>query len=538
MNRFFSLLLGFTLTAIATNAQKATDLNKAVVNVITYNGEGKIIGNAYGFYAGATGEVIAPYEPFRGAVRADIINWQGQTATAQRIIGASSAYDLVRFSTDAPLKKLVGLELATTHAVKDQQLQVAYYTTDKKAAPVATTITAADLYNNHYYYETTTANENQFFGCPVLNTEGKAVALVQKNVQKDATTACAIDINFAAELSTQAVSAFDKDLNEILIPKQIPADNEEAAFSYVFMQLHSQTDPNMALTAASDFINAYPMNTRIYGERATFYANQGDYALADSDLQKAISMGGDNLSEAYHALSLLMYNKVLAHPATAADGTPADDPYPAWTMQTALQNVQQAYSSNPLPIYLHQEGNVLLALEQYREAYEKYMAYNEAAPSSQGYYQAAKALQAAGGENAEVLALMDSVVNLQPTPYTAEAAPYLIERASLLSDAGQHRRATKDYNEYEKLVGTRNLNAYFYYLRMQSEIGSHMYQQALDDAATAISRATTAQEKGEYQFERGCLYLRLNMKAEAREDLQNAAAQNVEGAAEILQKIK
>lgn len=511
MKRILTLIIIATATIVAF-AQKPTDLNKAVINVITYDATGKILHNSYGFLLGTEGEAVAAFQTFKGAASADIINWQGQTSHVKRIIGASSEYDLVRFTTDISTKKLVGLEPATNFIPKGQPAQVAFYTTAKKTTPDTATVTAADLYNEDYYYELTTPNEERFFGCPVLDAEGHVVALVQKNVQKDATAACAIDINFATALTVNTMSIFNADLNAINIPKLLPLTSEDDAYSYVYMLIHAQTDPNLVLPVTDDFIEAFPTNAKIYGDRATFFANKADYAAADEEIKKGLALGTGNRAELLNTQSVLMYNKVLA------GGT---DTYPAWTLDTALLAAEQAADVDRLPIYVLQQGQVLFTLQRYKEAYERFAEVNKSeVANSQTFYFAANALERAEGDEAEIVALLDSAVSHLRKPYDADAAPYLLARAQHLDNAKQPRRAVMDYNEYEDIIGSNNLSAYFYYLRMQAEIGSHMYQQALDDATIAINRAQTSSEKADYLFERGCLQLQVGLTEESINSLE------------------
>lgn len=493
-----------TVLALVTYAQKPADLNKAVVRVITYDAAGDTLHQSYGFLLGAEGEIVAPYSAFKGAHSATIVGWQGQTASVQRIIGANSDYDLVRATTDIALKKLCYLQPAQTHASKDQQAQVAVSANGaKKSLPVAATITAAEAYGAHYYYEVSVLNEPRFFGCPVLDAEGRVVAVVQKNVQKDATTACAIDIAFATDLAVSTMSIFSSDLNAIAIPKLIPLSSEEDAYSYVYMLLHSSTNNNVVIPAVSDFIAAFPANDKIYGDRATYYAAQGAYEQAEQDLLAGIALGGESLAELYNVQSVLMYNKVLSGGA---------DLWPAWTLDSALSAAEKAYETAPLPIYLLQQGQVLYTQQKYEEAYHKFEAVNASSiATSQTFYFAVNALERAGGDDDRVIALLDSAVSRLATPYTAEAAPYLLARAQHLDNAAQHRRAVLDYNEYERIIGPRNLKAYFYYLRMQAEIGAHMYQQALDDAESAIVRTQDNDEKADYLFELACLQLQVGL---------------------------
>lgn len=500
-----NILLLTLACGMTAYAQKPADLNKAVASIITYDAKGNVLNSTNGFFIGESGEVIAPYQAFKSAVRADVINWQGQQSQVLRVVGASSSYDLIRVTTDVPTKKLNYLTASSTPATQGQTLQLPYYTTEKKALPESTTITSASPWNNHYYYEVSAPNEERFVGCPVLDANNQVMAMIQKNVLKDATTACAIDVNFALDLNTSALSIFSNDLNDVLIPKLVPTTNEDDAFSYVYMMLHSQLAPEFVLTASDDFIAAFPNNAKIYAERAIYQAARGNYAEADADLNKGIALGGSALGDLYNTRSSLMYNKVIN-----AEG--GNDAYPAWTLESALESSRQAYATSPQPIYLIQEGHVLFSMQKYQEAYEQFQKVNASElANAQSFYYAANALEHANGEESQIIALLDSCVTHLKTPYNADAAPYIFARAQRLDNAGQHRRATADYNEYEKIIGPSNLNAYFYFLRMQSELGSRMYQQALDDIATAIIRAASTDEKKEYLYQQAVLQLQVKL---------------------------
>lgn len=502
MKRTLTLIL-FTLTAIITFAQKPADLNKAVFNIFTYDTNGQLITNAYGFFVGRDGDGIAPYQVFKGAARAEVINWQGQRAEVLRILGASATDDLVRFTTDIPTKKLISLITADAPAQRGQQLQLAFYTTDKKALPTPTNVTAADPYNGHTYYEITAPNEEQYFGCPILNAAGQAVAIVQKNVQKDATTACAIDVNCAMNLTNNSLSAINKELTAIHIAKQIPTTSEDDAFSYVYMMLRSQQDSALVITATEDLLTTYPNNAKILAERANFQVNHGNYAAADADLNRAIALGGESLSEIYNTQSNLMYINVL---------NGKGELWPAWTLDTALDAAQKAYSTQNLPIYLLQQANILTAQEKYDEALEKLQTVNASEIANhQTFFLAADILQRNGGEKADIIALLDSAIVRLPEPHTIEAAPYILAYADYLDNAGFSRRAALSYIEYEKLVGSSNLDANFYYVRMQAEQRSKLNQQALDDGATAIARAKTGEEKFGYLYAQATLQLLLGL---------------------------
>ena len=108
--------------------------------------------------------------------------------------------------------------------------------------------------------------------------------------------------------------------------------------------------------------------------------------------------------------------------------------------------------------------------------------------------------------------MMDSVINNLPTPLTPATAQYLLERARRLEKAGQYRKAVFDYNQYETVVGPKNLNAYFYFIREQAELKAHMYQQALDDIRTA---AILSPEDPNYKIEEALILLQTGLYKEA-----------------------
>lgn len=542
MKKFIAIIIT-AIAALGAAAQKPIDMNKAVVNLIAYDANGNVLNNSYGFLyapANSEGNVVAAFHAMKGAHRAEIIDWKGQRAEVTKILGASSEYDLVKMSTNLNMKKGISLWNEQQTASKDETLSLAYYTTDKKALPLTTTVTAADAYNDHYYYELTLPNEEKFFGCPLINAAGQVVAVVQKNVQKDAASACAIDVNFVQDFSIKAMSAINTDLNAINIAKALPDDAGEVR-SFLYLLLHSTQNPALVESMTNDYLSRSDADPRVYGERATYYANRGEYAKADNDLKDGISKvqktNNDNareqLAELLNTQSVLMYDKVLRY-------NTQNDPWTTWTLETALQSSQQAIATNPMPAYQLQQGQVLFSLEKYKEAYDDFCAVNATdIANHQTFYYAATTLDRLGGEESAVIALLDSAVSRLNTPYTEEAAPYLLERAQHLVNAQLYRKATADYNEYEKIIGPSNLNAYFYYLRMQSEIGSRMYQQALDDAHAAIVRAANDEERCEYLIEQAFLQVQLGLNDESlaacqeclKLDPQNADAYKISGIA-------
>lgn len=563
IKKFFLFLL--LLLPFAMGAQNAADLHKAVVLITTFDAQGKVLHTTHGYFAQPEGRVVTPYAPFKGAVRAEAVDWKGRRLPITRIIGASSNYDLLVAATERPDKKTPTLAAASTPTERGTRgLQQTYYSTAKKALPEATAIATVESVDGFPYYTLTTPNEEKYIGCPVVNAEGKVVGVVQKNFIKDAITACAIDASAADSLNISGLSVFNTDLNAVGIPKLLPQNDENAAYTYLYMFSRSSQDSVLVQTAFDDFRQLYPNNTIVLGDLATFYALRGNYARADEVLRQGIAKADNNLAALYDVQSALMYAK-----ATAA----GEDRYPAWTLDTALAAAQNAYKANPSPTYQLQQGVVLYALKRDEEALKQFAAVN-ASPlaGSRSFLYAANTLARSGGDRAAVVALLDSALNHCAQPYTQEAIAPLNARAKYLMEMGEYRRAVGDYNDYEKILGRDNLTPYFYYLRSQAEVQSRMYQQALDDLETAISLAATTDEKDDYKIEKGLLYVQVGMfdeaiaaanevlahapdhldahkvlgvaygekkqKALARQHLQEAASQGDENAKALLEKYK
>lgn len=516
------LFLLFLLPLMLT-AQKAPDANKAVVNLIAYDEKGDVLHSAYGYFSSPDGEIIAPFHAFKGAVRAEIVDAAGRRAVVRRILGASSLYDVVRASTDIPTKKLPFLSPCPTPGIIGQSdIWQTFYTNNKKEKPLATSVVAVDAFDSYAYYTISTPNEERFVGCPVVNGEGKVIGLMQKNITKNALTACAVDIRTADSLAVTTAAVFNSDLNDIKIPKQIPVASEAEAFSYLYMVLRSATDSVLKTTAVSDFMAAYPDNTDIYGEMANYHAARNRFSAADSTLRKGIARGGDFVADLYLLQSELMQGKV------ERMGT---EVYPSWNLETALAAAEKAYSLQPRPRYLLQQGTVLYALQRFKEAHEKFSLVNRSPlANSRSFLYAAMALESDSGDVASIVTLLDSAVVHCPKPYTQEVLVPLFKRAKLLASMGDFRKAAADLTEYEKVAGVDNLNAYFYFWRSEIEKNGRMFQQALDDLTTAVSVAKTLQDKETYLTEKAFLYLQVNLPDEAVATAREVLKLNAESA--------
>lgn len=219
---------------------------------------------------------------------------------------------------------------------------------------------------------------------------------------------------------------------------------------------------------------------------------------------KVPSSVADKKDEAHFSYAKLIYQKEIQM---------ADAPFDGWSLDKALDEARQAEQLNPLAIYRHQQALILFAQKQYQQAADIYADIaNSELRSPELFYEASRC-KAMQQDTIGQIALLDSCVAQFSQPYLKEAAPYLMVRAQLLMDAGRYRQAVADLNEYEKLMQT-TVNANFYYLRFQAEVGGRLFQQALDDIDQAIKMQP---QYDLYLAEKASLQVRVGLYDEAIE---------------------
>lgn len=497
-----TLLITMLLTFIGFNhlAAQISDLKntyKGVVKIISYKADGSIFHDGTGVFLNKAGDCAAPFELLKGAYAADIIDFKGNKRKAWRILGAEGfKYNLVTFSTTAEGKKnepeffSIGQSPeagATTYLL--------HYTTNKKDKPQTASIVKSEEFEGGRYMHTTVPNKDTNFGCPIVNENGALVGFVQQNVEKKDSTSCAIDAGFISKLHISSMSALNPELRQIFIPKALPKEEKEAL---TYLAMINTADSVMAITSYNDFITSYPQNAEGYVIRGKFFASKEDFAHCEADFENALKQAGNTAStmkadEVHNELSKIVFQKAVYN---------AKKEYKDWNIAKALKEAESAYSLNPQPFYLLQQGRCLFADKKYKEAYDKFHQL-ATLPSQNGenqwsdqakaenWFYAARALELSGGDSLQVIALIDSAIALCPKPYNKTAAQYFLERGQRYHRINELRKAVSDYNTYENTVGPANLGADFYYLREQAELGCRMFQQALDDIQSAILREPT-----------------------------------------------
>ncbi len=475
---------------------------KAIFTVKTFSADGNMIGSANGFFTGTEGEAVSSLSLFKGAAKAVVIDAQGKEAEVACILGADDMYDVIKFRVAA--KRTTPLAVATEKqgngAKEGTAVWLVPYSVKKTPSCPQAQISKAEKFNTDYnYYTIALEAPDNSVGCPFVNEQGEAIGMMQQPAKAHDPNSFAVSAGFAAGLQMKGLSINDPVLKSTTIKKDLPDDLNQAILTMYVAA--ASTDSAQYAGILEDFIRKFPDAPDGYTYRAQINANANRFDQAAKDMEQAIKVA-DKKDDVHYNYARIIYQKEIGK---------ADIAYPAWSLDKAAKEADEAYRINPIPAYRQLKAQIQFAQKDYDGAYRTYEEIiGKGTRTAEIFYEASRCKEATG-DTAAVIALLDSAVNTFSKPYLKAAAPYIIVRAQALVAAGRYRQAVADYNDYESLMST-SVNDNFYYLRAQAEMDGHMYQQALNDIVKAISMNP---EYTLYYAEKASLEVRVGLLDEA-----------------------
>lgn len=476
-----------SLNAQTTAVKKAT---KAVVSITTFDNKGNVLKTSRGFFTGK-GTVVSAWTPFVGASKAVVIDAAGHKYNVKSMKGASELYNLCKFNIDASAE---GLPNAVTAAQAGSSAWLAGYST-KKPDVVKVDIKSEELFDSIYhYYLLSTECDDSYIGCPVVNNEGKVLGMLQQSpvtLQYNV-----IDVASTDRFKINGFTINDPVLKLCNIPTELPDNVNEAL---VTLALATGKDSTLSMQYVNNFIEKFPHQADGYVTKAQLLTADSMFSDADNMLQTAVKMA-DKKDEAHSAYAKLIYQKLVYMPKPE---------YKDWTFDKALDEATEAYKINALPLYQHQQAQILYAQQKYADALTLFEALQHTnLRSGEVFYESAQCKMQLKKPQTEILACLDSAVNAENK---TSVAPFILARGQYLQQMAKYKEALNDYIAYDSLVYGRGSDA-FYYLKFQCEMQLHRYQQALNDIAHAIviNRAEPV-----YYAEMASLQLRVNMLSDA-----------------------
>ncbi|MBQ8158562.1 MAG: serine protease [Prevotella sp.] len=489
------LLILFSLTIISqpSNTKKTV---RSVLQLKTFDERDNLIGNSIAFYVDENGSAVSCCQPFLGAYRAVVIDYEGKEYAVDQIIGGSEIYDVVKFQVST--KKSTPLVVSTGTVADGSPLWMLSYR-DGKNLRKASVRKSEKFASSYDYYTLAMTMPEHAMGSPMVDERGQVVGLLQPSANKIDTLCYAVSARFADSLKIQGLSLNDATMRSIHIRKALPEQLDQAVLMLYVGS--SSLDSLGYVDLIERFIHRFPKAHDGYQHRAELAFNRQDFAGVQRDMEEALRQA-DNKAAVHYSYGRFIYQKELLYPKVD---------YPAWSLEKALQEEQEAYKLDAQPIYRYQQALILYVQKKYQETSDIYEElFSTTLRSANLFYEASKCREALNDTVGQI-ALLDSAVNTFSRPFVQQAAPFLLVRAKTLIDVGDFRKAVLDLNDYESLMKGR-LSDGFYYLRYQAELGGKMYQQALDDIAKA---QTMRPEHDIYYSEQASLQLRVGLIDEA-----------------------
>ncbi|WP_036912219.1 serine protease [Prevotella sp. FD3004] len=489
---FCLLMMAGSAFAQPSWVKKAT---KSVFTLKTFSADGSLIASSNGYFVGSDGEAVSNYTPFKGALRAVIIDSQGKEMNVVSILGANDMYDVVKFRVDGKTQPLI---VSSSVAPVGSLAWLLPYRETKNISSGA--IRKAETFQEDYaYYTVALSMPHNTISCPLINESGEVIGMMQQPANDKDTLNYAISARFVDSLKISAFGMNEATLKLTKIKKELPGSLKDAVLA-LFLSA-SQMDSAEYVTLVNDFIQKFPKAPDGFMQRAQMAVVDGNFADAEKDMETALKLA-EKKDEAHYAYARMIYNKEIFQSA---------QPYANWSLDKALTEIQSANALNPQPSYRQLEANILYAQQKFDPAYT---IYDELAQNGQKtaevFYAAAKCKEMLKDTTA-MLALLDSTMNTFSKPYLKDAAPYLLARAEARRAAGKSRDAVNDLNDYEALMQAE-INDNFYYLRHQVEIEGRLYQQALNDINRAIQMAP---QETFYYAEKASLQVRVGLLDDA-----------------------
>ena len=505
--RFLLIIILFLSCTLFSFAQPKwfKKVRKAQVTFMTYDDNGQLLHSTNGFFIDAAGTALTDYHSFRGAARAIAIDEAGKEWPVRCIAGANALYDVLKVQVQIP--KNPYLTLAASNAIKDEEIYVMPYLSNKSG--IATVTTVADVstfYELYAYYTLSVSMNEKSTSCPVMNAKGEVLGLLQMPSKASDTKSYAVSAPYAQSFSISALSATAADYRDIRIKKALPADPSQAN-SFIF--LTGTRDTALYRTYIEDYITQFPTEANGYNLKAELLASQKRFEEAEAAWDTGIA------AKAHE--DELRFSRAQAIFQLAQQPSQLPE---TWTLDRAQQELDAAYALNAQPVYELLRAKLYYAQKRYAEACEDFLALNRTNLRSSDNFLYAAQCQQMLRDTAAVLALQDSAVACFTEPYVEAAAPALLMRATTLISLNRFREAVRDLNSYEHLK-SKELTANFYYQREQAEMQCRMYQQALSD----IERATRmAPREPLYQAELAVINFRFGQLDEAVTAAQAAIA--------------
>jgi tetratricopeptide (TPR) repeat protein len=470
---------------------------KSVFSLTTFKKDGSILASSHGVFVGSDGEAISIWSPFIGADHATVIDALGNEMEVTSIIQANELYDVCKFQVSGKTKPA---PIASIPAAKGEKIWIIGYS-NKSPQVDQRNIQRTETFMDKYTYYIFSSNiPDNSEGCPFVNSKGEVLGLLQHSKTNE--DIYATDARYMNDFKVKnGLYINEPALKQTAIPVAFPEDHDQA--SVMLTLAHDQGDSLKYVKYINAFLKKYPTAIEGYNAQAENQINANDFAGAATTMETAISKATKK-DEAHSAYSRLIFQKEIYK---------SQMPYASWNLDKALEEAKEAYKANPLPIYQHQQAQIVFAKADYNTAYDMFMSLTKT-PLRNGelFYEAAQCKTQLKAPHKDIMELLDSAIAASPQPLNQIGAPYVLARGTEYFNAGEYKNSVIDFNRYDSLMNGRPISSEFYYTREKAEMQIHQYQQALNDINRSI---LLSRDQPTLWAEKASIHLRFNQLDDA-----------------------
>ena len=367
-----NIMLIFTLmTAVSAGAQTPKwwkTARRAIFSIITYSDKGEINHTGNGFYISPKGAALTDFTLIEGSARGEVVDYRGRRSSVGSILGAGAVFDVARISVDAANTDY--LRQSDKMPAEGDKVYVMPYTTMNNPSCRAARVLSADSLDIDTYYLTLDIETgSKDVSCPVLDSDGRLVGMIQHNAMGD-NHSYAISTKLGAGLKISPLSASDASLRSTSIPKALPEGVDGAL---VYLYTLSSVNLEEYAHALDEFINTYPDRYEGYTRRAALeiIKNTAEgFEKAEKDASTALKVAGGDSSQALYELANTVYRY-----ASVTEGT--ENANPRWNYDRALEYATRAVEHGDNPSVYNLRGDIYLSMGKYRLATIDYIKFAE-----------------------------------------------------------------------------------------------------------------------------------------------------------------
>lgn len=417
--RIYTLLYILCLATAMVCAQPgAVKKNtKSMLKITTFKADGTLLSSGYGIFVGSDGTAIASWMPFVGASSAIAIDGQGKKYDVDCLFGASEIYNVtkLRVKTDAK-SKIIPAVIEDGRQDTGTDIWLATYDV-KSPSFTRFKTTNVETFMGDLPYYIVEQQEAKFLdehaGLPFFNAQGQLMGLLKTS--KTRTDLHVASARYAMTLAPSALSMNDNILRNTNVRIALPTEYNLAVLSLL---VASQRNDSINYPATiEEFITLFPDKEDGYINKAEWLLGKHEFSQSAQCMETAISKS-DRKDNVHFIYSKLIYNK-----ETLMNGFP----YDAWSLDKAMQEIDTAYSINPLPLYRIHRGKIFFAQQKYNDALAEFNYVNTTdMKDADVYFFAYQCLRLLDADPAQQMEQLDSCLSLQPKELLYQAEKTLL----------------------------------------------------------------------------------------------------------------